>query len=363
MRIIISGGGSGGHIFPAIAIADEIKKRNPESSILFIGAEGKMEMQKIPKAGYEIKGLSVRGFQRKLTLENFSVLFKLMASLRMARKIVKDFKPDIAIGVGGYASGPAMRAVAKAKLPYLLQEQNSYAGLTNKLLAKRASKICVAYLNLESFFPKEKLVLTGNPVRDDIINSKEEKQASIAHYGLSSGKKTILLFGGSQGAGTLNEAMKNSLDLIKLHTDINFIWQAGSYYFDKYKDCEVAKLDNVAIMPFIDRMDKAYAAADLVICRAGALTISELQVLGKPSILVPSPNVAEDHQTKNALSLVRASAAEMIKDDEAKEELIKRGIQLIGDEETLSTLSFAVAKMALPNAAEKIVDEIEKCIM
>ena len=360
-RFIISGGGSGGHIFPAIAIADELKERFPEAEILFVGAKGKMEMSKVPKAGYEIIGLNVVGLKRSLTWTNLLFPFRLLLSLNEARRIIRSFKPDVVIGVGGYASAPTVALASLMRVRTLIQEQNSYAGLTNKMLGGRVDKICVAYDSMGVFFPQEKITLTGNPVRKDLLKVPTRSSA-LDHFDLEADRKTILVFGGSLGAKTLNEAMHQQRDLIEHQNDVQFVWQIGSYYSDQYLSCETAKLSNVKAMTFIDRMDMAYRAADLVVCRAGALTISELCALGKASILVPSPNVAEDHQTSNAMALVSKSAARLVKDDRVGSDLIETALELIHEDDHLIELRSNVLGLARPDATDKIVDEIVKLI-
>jgi UDP-N-acetylmuramate--alanine ligase len=372
MKIIISGGGTGGHIFPAISIANAIKAEYPETEILFVGAENRMEMERVPKAGYKIVGLPVAGFDRKNMLKNLSVLWKLYKSMSLACKIINDFQPDIAIGVGGYASGPVLKAAAQKGIPTLLQEQNSYAGVTNKLLAQKAAKICVAYDGMEQFFPKEKMVLTGNPVRQDLVVTEEKRQEGYTFFGLNPKKKTILVVGGSLGARTINQSILASLKEIEVG-DVQFIWQTGKqYYQDILRHCEQSEaipngevdcftsfaMTNIHPAEFISRMDLAYSVADLVISRAGAGSISEFCLLGKPVILVPSPNVAEDHQTKNAQALVNKNAAIMIADKEAVKDLIPTALEVIHDENRLKELSANILTLALPNAAQKIVDEI-----
>lgn len=361
---LVSGGGTGGHIFPALSIANEIRRRYPEAEILFVGAEGRMEMERVPAAGYKIKGLPVCGFDRKHLLRNVKVLFKLWKSIRLAKKILKDFKPDIAIGVGGYASGPMLKAAQKKGIPTLLQEQNSYAGVTNKLLAKNAKRICVAYEGMERFFPKDKIVLTGNPVRRNLLECNATQEEARKAMGIDPEKATILIIGGSLGARTVNESIIGGLE--KLGTaadDVQLVWQTGKFYDQQCKEA-LAKsgVKNVIQMPFISNMDMAYRAADLVISRAGASSISELQLLGKPSILVPSPNVAEDHQTKNALALANRDAAIMVTDAEAPEKLVDAMLATVNDEDKLHSLSANVLRMALLNSAERIVDEVEKII-
>ncbi|MEM9545496.1 MAG: undecaprenyldiphospho-muramoylpentapeptide beta-N-acetylglucosaminyltransferase [Bacteroidota bacterium] len=362
MRIIISGGGTGGHVFPAIAIADAIKKERPEAEILFVGAEGKLEMDRVPKAGYSIVGLPIRGFHRKLTFRNLMFPFKLLASLWKARKVIKDFKPHVAVGVGGYASGPVLQVANFRNIPTLVQEQNSYAGVTNKLLAKKADRICVAYDNMEKFFPKDKIVFTGNPVRREIFENNITTSGAKAKLGLVEHKKTILIFGGSLGARALNESIAAGVELLRQHSEINFIWQVGKLYYEDYNDSEVAKLPNVTVLPFIDDMASAYRAADLVVCRAGALTISELSLVVKAAILVPSPNVAEDHQTKNANALVEKGAAVMVRDAEGKEKLVKIMLELIEDEEKCEVLRENIKQFGRPDAAREISKQVLELI-
>lgn len=361
---LVSGGGTGGHIFPALSIANEIRRRYPEAEILFVGAEGRMEMERVPAAGYEIKGLPVCGFDRKHLLRNVKVLFKLWKSIRLAKKILKDFKPDIAIGVGGYASGPMLKAAQKKGIPTLLQEQNSYAGVTNKLLAKNAKRICVAYEGMERFFPEDKIVLTGNPVRRNLLECNATQEEARKAMGIDPEKATILIIGGSLGARTVNESIIGGLEKLGAAADdVQVVWQTGKFYDQQCKEA-LAKsgVKNVNQMPFISNMDMAYRAADLVISRAGASSISELQLLGKPSILVPSPNVAEDHQTKNALALANRDAAIMVTDAEAPEKLVDAMLATVNDEDKLHSLSANVLRMALLNSAERIVDEVEKII-
>jgi len=357
-KYIISGGGTGGHIFPAIAIANALQKRDATADILFIGAKGKMEMEKVPAAGYKIKALNIQGLQRKLTLKNLVFPFKLLASLSKARKILKDFKPDVVIGVGGYASGPSLRIATKKRIPTLIQEQNSYPGITNKILASRVNTICVAYPNMEKFFPKEKIVLTGNPIRKEIIESTIQKQEALAFFNLKKNKDVVLIIGGSLGARTLNESLLNNLEEIQ-KTDIQIIWQCGKYYYDELKEL-VKDKESVLLKAFITRMDMAYAAADVVVSRAGALSISELSALGKATIFVPSPNVAEDHQTKNAKVLVNNNAALLVEDKNAKEKLVEQIVQLIKNKEKIKELEINAKKMAYLNSADNIADEIEK---
>lgn len=359
-KVIISGGGTGGHIFPAIAIAKTIKNRNPEAEILFVGANGRMEMEKVPQAGYEIKGLNIAGYQRGSILKNLALPFKILSSLMAAYSIVRNFKPDVAIGVGGYASGPLLRAASFAGVPTVIQEQNSFAGITNKLLAKNAKVICVAYEGMEKVFPRQKIILTGNPVRSEITDMKADRNEAIRYFGLDSGKKTILIIGGSLGARTLNNSVEAAIERIK-NSDVQILWQTGKVY---YEDCKrtAEGIPQLKAMQFIDRMDYAYACADVIISRAGALSISELQIVGKPLILVPSPNVTEDHQTHNALSLVKRNAALMIKDDEAKLNLFGAAYDLLNDEMLRKTLSGNIRQMAITDAADRIVDEIMKVV-
>ena len=357
-RVIISGGGTGGHIFPAVAIANEIKRRNPDAEILFVGAKGRMEMTRVPEAGYKIVGLNISGLQRRITLENLSFPFKVFSSIRAARKIIKDFKPDAVVGVGGYASAPVLFAGTSLKVPSLIQEQNSYAGITNKLLGKRVNKICVAYEGMEDFFPAEKLVLTGNPVRQDIVSREDKRAEALTYFGLNPDRKIILVIGGSLGARTINQATEASLAQIKA-AGYGLLWQTGKTFHNQAQ----AATDNLAdpgikAFDFIGRMDLAYAAADVVISRAGALSISELCLVGRPVILVPSPNVAEDHQTKNALALVKKEAALLVKDAEASEKLYPVALSLITDGVKQKQLSTNILKLAQPQAATAIVDEL-----
>lgn len=360
LRIILSGGGTGGHIFPAISIANEIKIRYPDAEILFVGAEKRMEMEKIPAAGYRIIGLPVAGFDRKSLLRNIPVLFKLYKSLLLAKKILKSFQPDVVIGVGGYASGPILKAAAKNNIPTLIQEQNSYAGITNKLLAQKVLKICVAYEGMQQFFPQDKIVLTGNPVRRDLACSKEKREEACRHFNLDPMKKTILILGGSLGARTINESVQHSLDIIRT-SEVQFIWQTGKQYYRKITE-QITRPENLCITEFIARMDLAFSVADLIISRAGAGSISEFCLLGKAVILVPSPNVAEDHQTKNAQALVWRKAALMIPDREAIENLIPESLRAIQNDSLLNKWRTNILEMALPDAAGKIVDEVEKML-
>lgn len=362
LRIIISGGGTGGHIFPAISIANAIKAKRPDAKILFVGALGKMEMQRVPAAGYEIKGLPICGFDRKHLLKNVVVLFKIWKSERMAKRIIKNFKPMAAVGVGGFASGPTLNMCAAKGIPCLIQEQNSYAGVTNKLLAKKATKICVAYDNMERFFPKDKIVMTGNPVRQNVLNVKLTPQEARKAFGLDPDKKTILLVGGSLGARTVNESVRQHFDTVKANLDIQFIWQTGKYYNEEMKQALDAygPLPNLKQMDFIADMGAAYKASDLVISRAGASSISEFCLIGKPVILVPSPNVAEDHQTKNAMALVNKNAAVYVKDSEAPDVLLKQAISIVRDDKQLASLAQNIAKLGLKDSADIIADEVIK---
>ena len=358
LRVIISGGGTGGHIFPAVSIANAVKAMRPDAKILFVGALGRMEMQRVPAAGYEIKGLPICGFDRKNLLKNVKVLYKIWKSQRMARKIIKDFRPQVAVGVGGYASGPTLNKAAAMGIPCLIQEQNSYAGVTNKLLAKKAEKICVAYEGMERFFPAEKIILTGNPVRQALLETTITREDAIRSFGLDPEKKTILLVGGSLGARTINESMLRHLDLIK-ESGLQFIWQTGKYYSAEIAErLKGQELPNLKVTDFITDMGSAYCAADLVISRAGASSISEFCLIGKPVILVPSPNVAEDHQTKNALALSTRDAAIYIKDAEAPDILLQTAIDTVNDDAKLKSLSENVLKLALPDSANIIAKEV-----
>jgi len=360
-RVIISGGGTGGHIFPAIAIADEIKRRNPNAEILFVGAVGKMEMEKVPAAGYSIKGLEIVGLKRKLALSNFALPFKIIKSILKAKRIIKDFNPQVAVGVGGYASGPTLKAATMMNIPSIVQEQNSFPGKTNKLLAKKVQKICVAYDGLERFFPADKIILTGNPTRAEMVDIEGKKETAIDHYGLDSSKKTILIIGGSLGARTLNDSMIHSFPNVP--SDVQVIWQCGKLYHDQLRE-EIGDSipSNVKMMQFIDRMDLAYAAADIVISRAGAISVSELCLIGKAVILVPSPNVAEDHQTKNAMALVNKDAAILIKDVDAKEALIPQALDLLNDKTKQEKMSANISKLGKPYATAEIINTLEDLI-
>ena len=358
IRVIVSGGGTGGHIFPALSIANAVKAKCPEAEILFVGAENRMEMQRVPAAGYRIIGLPVSGFDRKNLLKNIAVLWRLMKSRCKARRIIRDFAPHVAVGVGGYASGPTLKEAGAMGIPTLLQEQNSYAGVTNKLLAKQAACICVAYEGMERFFPKEKIKLTGNPVRQNLLDATITHDEAVRTFGLDPTRKTVLIVGGSLGARTLNESMLAAWDALK-DSDVQFIWQTGKYYYDDItRQLEGRELPNVHVCDFISSMDAAYAAADLVISRAGAGSISEFCLLGKAVILVPSPNVSEDHQTKNALALVSKDAALYVKDADAPTALIPLALDAVKDEARLSALSQNILTLAFHHSAEVIADEV-----
>lgn len=361
VRIIISGGGTGGHIFPAVSIANALKKQHPDTEILFVGAEGRMEMQRVPAAGYRIIGLPVAGFDRKHLLKNIGVLVKLVRSQLKARKIIKDFKPHAAVGVGGYASGPTLKVAGSMGIPTLLQEQNSYAGVTNKLLAKQAAKICVAYEGMERFFDKNKIILTGNPVRQNLLDTKLSREEAVRLFGLDTTKKTVLIIGGSLGARTINRCVMQGLEKIKA-SGVQFIWQTGKFYIDEAKAAvrQAGELPMLYVTDFIADMATAYRAADLVISRAGAGSISELCLLEKPVILVPSPNVAEDHQTKNALALVNKDAALYVKDSEAADKLLDEAVKAVNQSETLKKLSTNIAKLAFRDSADVIAAEVYK---
>jgi UDP-N-acetylglucosamine--N-acetylmuramyl-(pentapeptide) pyrophosphoryl-undecaprenol N-acetylglucosamine transferase len=359
IRVIISGGGTGGHIFPAISIANAIKELRPDAQLLFVGAEGRMEMQRVPDAGYEIIGLPIAGFDRKNLLKNISVLVKLFRSQIKARRIIRQFQPDVAVGVGGYASGPLLKTAGMMGIPTLIQEQNSYAGITNKLLAKRAKKICVAYDNMEKFFPGDKIILTGNPVRQDLVNSRLTREDALRSFNLDPAKKTILILGGSLGARTINRCIMANLEVIS-QSAVQFIWQTGKFYYEQAMEAVKAagEIPHLHTTDFIKDMAGAYAGADLVISRAGAGSISEFCLLHKPVILVPSPNVAEDHQTQNAWALVNKQAALYVKDAEAAEKLIPTALETIHNGTLLKELSENIAKLALPHSANVIAKEI-----
>lgn len=360
-RIIISGGGTGGHIFPALSIADAIRSKQPDAKILFVGANNRMEMQRVPDAGYEIKGLPIAGFNRKNLFKNIKVLWLIFKSQRMAKKIIKEFAPQVAVGVGGYASGPTLKMAASMNIPTLIQEQNSYAGVTNKILSKKAKMICVAYDNMERFFPHEKIKLTGNPVRKSLIDMRSYRKEAIKAMGLDEEKKCILIVGGSLGARSINEAIIANIETIRANSNIQFIWQTGKLYFEEMKERAAegkGKPDNLVITDFVSNMADALGAADLVVSRAGAGSISEFALLGKAVILVPSPNVSEDHQTKNAMALVEKGAAIHIADAKAKEELVTKAVETVNSPETIASLEQNVEKLGRPNAAEIIASEV-----
>lgn len=361
-RVIISGGGTGGHIFPAIAIANALRRVEPAIEILFVGALGRMEMEKVPAAGYEIVGLDIQGINRQSLLKNVALPFKMVGSLLKAKRIIKDFKAEVAVGVGGYASGPLLMMANRMGIPTVLQEQNSYAGITNKRLAKKARKICVAYEGMDQFFPAEKLLLTGNPIRRSSVEIEGRKREALASFSLQEGKKTILVTGGSLGAKTLNDCVLAGLEKFEA-ADIQVIWQCGSYYFEALDNTLKGKMPaQVKMLPFLQRMDYAYAAADLIIARAGAGTISELCAIGKPTLLVPSPNVAEDHQTKNAQALVAKKATVLVSDGSARVELVDTALQLLADEARCFELGASIKALALLDADEVIANEILKLI-
>ena len=371
-RIIISGGGTGGHIFPAISIANAIRQLRPNAEILFVGAEGRMEMQRVPDAGYRIIGLPVAGFDRKHLWKNIGVIIKLLRSQWKARRIIKEFRPQVAVGVGGYASGPTLKTAGMMGIPTLIQEQNSYAGVTNKLLAQKACKICVAYEGMEKFFPAEKIIMTGNPVRQNLLENNISREEAANHFNLNPNKKIVLILGGSLGARTINQTLIAGLETIRNHPDVQFIWQTGKIYIEQVKEVitaftgealrhsNVHGIPNLYVTDFIKNMNCAYAAADLVVSRAGAGSISEFCLLHKPVILVPSPNVAEDHQTKNALALVNKEAAIYVKDAEAMDKLLPVALSTVADAALLESLSLNIAKLALPDSAEIIAKEVLK---
>ncbi len=357
-KFILSGGGTGGHIYPAIAIANELKSRFPESEILFVGAQDKMEMQKVPQAGYPIKGLWIAGLQRRLTFDNALFPVKLLSSLLKSRQIIKQFKPDVVIGTGGFASGPLLQMANSAGIPTVIQEQNSYPGITNKLLSKKANAICVAYEKLERFFPKEKIVLTGNPVRQDLIAIDGKRAEGLAHFNLDPNKKTVLILGGSLGARRINQLIEKELEFFASQK-VQLLWQCGKLYFEEYQKYNS---DNVQVMAFVERMDLVYAAADIVISRAGASSVSELCIVGKPVIFIPSPNVAEDHQTKNAQSVADKNGAILIRESELDTAFESTFSDLIANESKQNELSRNIKNLALPNATKAIVEEILKLI-
>ena len=360
LKIILSGGGTGGHIYPAIAIANELKSRFPDAEFLFVGAKDRMEMEKVPQAGFNIKGLWISGIQRKLTLKNLSFPFKLISSLWNARKIIKSFKPNVAIGTGGFASGPLLQVAASNKIPTLIQEQNSYPGITNKLLSKKAKKICVAYDGLERFFPEDKIVKTGNPVRQGLLDIETKTVEAKNFFDLKHGKYTLLVIGGSLGARRVNELIENELDFFDTQ-NIQIIWQCGKLYYQQYKI--YGNIKNVQVCEFLNNMDLAYAAADIVISRAGASSVSELCIVGKPVIFIPSPNVAEDHQTKNAMSIVNQDAAIIIKEEDLDADFENKFSQLVASPEKQKEFGANIKKLALINATKDIADEVEKLLI
>ncbi len=359
LRIILSGGGTGGHIYPAIAIADEVKRRYPDAQIKFVGAQDKMEMEKVPQAGYEIEGLWISGLQRKLTLKNLMFPFKLISSIRKSQRIIKDFKPNVAVGTGGFASGPLLHVANKQKIPTLLQEQNSFPGITNKILAKKANIICAAYDEVKRFFPQEKVKKTGNPVRQDLLNIDTKREEAQQFFKLDVDKKTVLVLGGSLGARRVNQLIAEYADKLKKE-DIQLIWQCGKLYYEDYKSYTES---TVQVHQFLNRMDLAYAAADVIISRAGAGSVSELCIVGKPVIFIPSPNVAEDHQTKNAMAVTKNEAAITIAETQLEEKFESAFFDLLENQSKQKELSRNIKKMALPNATSSIVDEIEKLII
>ena len=361
-RIIISGGGTGGHIFPALSIADAIKAKQPDAKILFVGADNRMEMQRVPDAGYDIVGLPIAGFDRKNLLKNFKVLWKIFKSQRKARKVIKEFAPQAAVGVGGYASGPTLKMAASMDIPTLIQEQNSYAGVTNKILSKRAKMICVAYDGMERFFPKEKIKLTGNPVRKNLLEMRANRKEAMKAMNLDENRKCVLIVGGSLGARSINEGIIANIEKIRANKDIQFIWQTGKLYFEEMKKraAEAGKPENLTITDFVSNMGNALGAADLVVSRAGAGSISEFALLGKAVILVPSPNVSEDHQTKNAMALVDKNAAIYVADANVKEELIDKAVETVNDGMKIALLEANIVKMGKPDAASEIADEVLK---
>lgn len=358
-KIILSGGGTGGHIYPAVAIANELKSRFPDAEFLFVGAKDRMEMEKVPQSGYKIKGLWISGIQRTLTLKNLMFPFKLINSLWNARKIVNNFKPDVAIGTGGFASGPLLYVASSKGIPSLIQEQNSYPGITNKLLSKKTQKICVAYDGLERFFPSDKIIKTGNPVRQDLLDINSKKAEAIKHFNLVEDKKTLLVLGGSLGAKAINELIKNEIEFLQMQ-NLQIIWQCGKLYYEDYKIN--GDIKNVQVHQFINKMDYAYAAADFIISRAGAGSVSELCIVGKPVIFVPSPFVAEDHQTKNAMAIVKENAALMIAQEDLNVDFQNKFSQLVASPEKQERLSENIKKLALVNATKEIVDQVEKLL-
>ena len=362
LRVIISGGGTGGHIFPAIAIANALKKINPSNEILFVGALGRMEMDKVPAAGYKIVGLDISGIQRKISLKNFLLPIKIIKSILKAKEIIRNFSPDAAIGVGGYASGPMLYAATSMNIPSLIQEQNSFAGITNKILSKRVQRICVAYEGMEKYFPETKIILTGNPVREDVIKIEGKKQEAFNFFGLDNNKKTVLVIGGSLGSRTINECIEAGLEAFRAK-NIQLIWQTGIAFGTKAKQLVTSRgSKGIVTFEFIQRMDFAFAVADLIISRSGASSVSELALVAKPVILVPSPNVAEDHQTKNALALVKKNAALLVKDSEARMDLVKKTIEVLNNDKLLSLLSENIKTLAVRDSADKIANEVYKIV-
>lgn len=357
LRVIVSGGGTGGHIYPAIAIADELKRLRPGTEFLFVGATGKMEMEKVPMAGYKIVGLPIRGLDRTKKLANLSFPFKLLASLWKSRGVIKSFRPDVVVGTGGYAGGPILYVAAKMGVPTLIQEPNAFAGLANKWVGKYVDKICVAFPGMEKFFPKEALVVTGNPVREEMLEQVREKYVPVSERNITEGQTHILLMGGSGGARTLNEALRDNTEAIQARPQVQWMWQCGKNYYDAFKDCATAQLENVTISAFIDDMESAYSAADIVIGRAGSTTIAEIQFLGKPTILVPSPWVAEDHQTMNARALTERDAAVLVADSEATERLVPAVFEILNDENRRKQLSENAQEMAQTGAVTRIANE------
>ncbi len=360
LKVILSGGGTGGHIYPAIAIANELRSRYPEASVLFVGAKDRMEMQKVPQAGYEIVGLWIGGIQRKLTLSNLLFPIKLLSSLWKSRKVIKEFNPDIVIGTGGFASGPLLKMANTKKIPTVLQEQNSFPGITNKWLSKGAEKICVAYDNMDRFFPQDKIVKTGNPVRQDLLSIGGKRNLGLSKYKLDKDQKTILILGGSLGARRINQLIEKELDFLVQKQGAQVIWQCGKLYYDEYK--KYTDRDHVQVHQFLDTMDLAYAAADVIISRAGASSVSELCIVAKPVLFIPSPNVAEDHQTKNAKAIVDQGGALMLKESELDSRFRHTLSELLKNEDVQLQLGVAIKKLALPNATSDIADQIEKLI-
>lgn len=358
-KIILSGGGTGGHIYPAIAIANELKSRFSNAEFLFVGAHNRMEMEKVPQAGYNIQGLWISGIQRQLTLKNLSFPLKLISSLIRAKRIIKDFKPDVAIGTGGFASGPLLQTAVMKGIPTLIQEQNSYPGITNKLLGKKVNTICVAYDGLERFFPKDKIIKTGNPVRKDLLHIDEKTISAKDHFKLKHNKQTLLVLGGSLGARAINQLIEDNLEVFK-NNNVQILWQCGKLYFDDFK--KYNSLENVQVFAFIDTMDLAYAAADIIISRAGASSVSELCIVGKPVVFIPSPNVAEDHQTKNALAVVEKNAAILLKESELEQNFESRFLELLSSKEQQQQLGKNIKSLALVNATTDIANEVEKLL-